>query len=81
MKLKVQTFARARELAGQELIEVECPDHATVSQLREAMFAQHPQLKALDGLLHITIDLEFADDRMLVSADAEIACFPPVSGG
>lgn len=81
MSVKIKLFARASDLAGSSEIQVELPDSSTVAQLREAIVQQYPQLAALAPKLFIAINNEFAADADQIPADAEVASFPPVSGG
>ncbi len=81
MKAKILLFAGARELAGQEQIEVELPQAATVEQLRAALLADCPALSPLLPHALFAINTDYATDETPVPNGAEIACIPPVSGG
>jgi len=81
MKTFVKLFAGARELAGQEQIELELAPASTVAQLRTALLAQCPALGPLLPHTLFAINTHYATDETLVPEDAEIACIPPVSGG
>ena len=81
MKLSVRMFARARDLAGGPVVELELPDGARVSELRAALLLARPQLQPLAGSLHVAIGSEYAGDDAVVPVGAEVVCFPPVSGG
>jgi len=81
MKLDVRLFARARDAAGVERVTVELPDGARVADLRAALAAQSANLRALAPCLLVAVGTHYADDRVLLSPEADIACFPPVSGG
>lgn len=81
MKVVVKLFAGARELAGQPQVEVELSDGSTISDLREALCVQHAALAPLLPHALFAIDTTYATDETIISADAEIACIPPVSGG
>jgi molybdopterin converting factor subunit 1 len=81
MTLTVHLFARARELAGAEVVAVELPPAATVAALRAALAARHPSLAPLLARSAVAVNHDFAgDDRPLAPAD-EVAVIPPVSGG
>lgn len=81
MNVSVQLFARARDLAGSERVMLDLPDGARVADLRAALAADHPGLRPLVPNLHVAVNQEYATDDSPVPADAEVACFPPVSGG
>ena len=81
MKLDVRLFARARDVAGCEHVTVELPAGARVADLRAALAAHSPSLRALVPNLLVAVGTDYADDRALLTPQAEVACFPPVSGG
>ena len=79
--MKVRLFARARELAGADHIDVVLPVGATVSDLRQRLAQEFPALAALLQRSAIAVNDEFADDATPLPPDAEVALLPPVSGG
>lgn len=81
MKLAVKLFARARDLAGSSLIELEVPDLATVADLRTALTSTYPALAPLAPILLIAVGTDYASDQVKLTATSDVACFPPVSGG
>jgi molybdopterin converting factor subunit 1 len=81
MKIKVQLFARAKDLAGGDAVTVTLPEGATVADLRRALAEQHPRLAALLPTSVLAIDNDFVDERLSVPLNAEVALLPPVSGG
>lgn len=81
MRVTVKLFAGARELAGQEQIEVDLPPAAQISHLREALVAECPDLSPLIPHALFAINTNYATDETPVPDQAEIACIPPVSGG
>ncbi len=81
MKAKIKFFAGARELAGQEQIELELPTAATVAQLRTVLLADCPALAPLLPHALFAINTNYATDETPIPNNAEIACIPPVSGG
>ncbi len=81
MKVSVQLFARAQELAGADLVEIDLPDESSVAGLRQALAEQVPAIASLVPGLFVSVGCDYADDSTLLEPDQEIACFPPVSGG
>jgi molybdopterin converting factor subunit 1 len=81
MIVHVRLFARARDLAGADSVSVELPDGATVADLRRRLAADRPALAGLLERSALAVENEFADDSLPLSANAEIALLPPVSGG
>ncbi len=81
MKLEVKLFARARDLAGADQVQVQLPDTSSVAELREALGAQIPGLSPLVPSLLIAIGNDYADENTKLCRDSTVAVFPPVSGG
>ena len=81
MRVKVRLFARARELAGRDEIEVEVPDGATVAALRGAVGAQAPALRSFVGRCAVAVGGAYAVEADVIAEGAEVALIPPVSGG
>jgi molybdopterin converting factor small subunit len=74
-------FAVARQLSGQDAVELQIVPNATVRDLRRALAAQVPALSPLMPHLMFSINAEYAGDDAAIPAGADIACIPPVSGG
>ena len=79
--MKVLLFARARDLAGTDAIDVEITPGATVADLRRAVAVRYPKLGPILQRSAFAVDDEFARDEMVVDANAVVALLPPVSGG
>lgn len=81
MKVQVQMFARARDLAGGETIELSLAEGATIGVLRRSLAAELPALGAILPHCLFAIDAEYAGDETPILAGVKIVCIPPVSGG
>ena len=81
MRVELQLFAVARQLAGQPSITLELTEPATVAELRRVIAASCPSLAPLIPNLMIAVDAEYANDDDVIHPGAEIAAIPPVSGG
>jgi molybdopterin converting factor subunit 1 len=81
MIVAVRLFARARDLAGADLVRVELPEGATVSDLRRGLGRQCPALASLLEKSALAVDNEFAREDQPLTPGAEVALIPPVSGG
>ena len=81
MTLTVRLFARAKDLAGADMVSVVLPDGATVADLRRRLAAEHPQLASLVARSAFGVNDEFGDDATALVAGARVALLPPVSGG
>jgi molybdopterin converting factor subunit 1 len=80
MTVRVLLFARYREAAGGDAIEVEVPQGATLEVVWEAVRASVPALGPERAPL-MALDRAYAAPHRTVSAANEVAFFPPVSGG
>ena len=81
MNVEVRLFARARDLAGADRVQVELPASARVADLRAALGEAVPALRPLVPNLLVALGTHYADDSKTVEPGMEVACFPPVSGG
>lgn len=81
MKTTVKLFARARDLAGSLMLEVDLPDSATAADLRAALGEQVPALQPILPSLLIAVGNDYAAPTTRVAGRTDLAVFPPVSGG
>jgi molybdopterin converting factor subunit 1 len=81
MIVHVRLFARARDLAGTDTLQVELPDNATVSDLRRRLAGDYPALAGLLERSALAVENEFAAESLKLPVNGEIALLPPVSGG
>ena len=79
--VKLLFFATLRERAGMKSVELDIPASLTVKGLKEKLSADYPKLKDSMSSVLVAINREYAFDEAVVPANAEIALFPPVSGG
>ena len=81
MRIKVLFFATLRDYAGIKALELEIPADTTVAGLKELLTSRYPKMIPAQKSIMAAINREFAADEQLIPMDAEIALFPPVSGG
>jgi molybdopterin converting factor subunit 1 len=81
MIVRVRLFARAKDLAGTDVLSLELAPHAAVADLRRRLAAQVPALASLLERSALAVNEEFAHDDQLLAPGAEVALLPPVSGG
>ena len=85
MKVKVLYFARLREAIGREGEELELPSGvANVAALRDWLVARgEPWASAFGEIRRIraAVDQTMAGDDAALREGAEVAFFPPVTGG
>jgi molybdopterin converting factor small subunit len=62
-------------------MELDLPPDVTVRDLKAKISDEYPNLKESMRSVLITINREYAFDEAVIPQDAEIAMFPPVSGG
>ena len=83
MKLTVRYFASIREALGpSETIDV--PAGATVGSVRDTLIARggaYATALARNRALRSALNHQMCADDVRVTADAEVAYFPPVTGG
>ena len=79
--IKVLFFATLRDRAGLKSAEFEIPAETTVRALKGIVVDAYPGLKETMDSVVISINREFAFDESIVPTNAEVAMFPPVSGG
>lgn len=80
-KVKLLFFATLRDRAGTKSAEVELPDGTTVAALKDRISQDFPNLKSSIPSVLVAINREYAPDEMIVPDGADVAFFPPVSGG
>ena len=81
MRVKVQLFARLRELAGRAECECEVPSGATVEDVWRALCREHQALGPFGPSISCAVNEDFAPMRSVVRDGDAIAFLPPVSGG
>lgn len=81
MIIELKLFAMAKQLAQTDSLRIEVAEPATVGQLRARLVEQTPELSSIASHLLIAVDSQYANDDTPISPDADVACFPPVSGG
>lgn len=79
--VKVLFFATLKDLSGTREATLELEDEARISDLKELLVEKFPKLAPAMGSALVSVDHEFAFDRETIPGGAEIALFPPVSGG
>jgi len=81
MKLKVMLFARLKELAGQETIEIDVDPESKIGDLWKLLCDRYPKLKTAESNVLFSQNQEFAGPQAELHEGDEVAVFPPVSGG
>lgn len=79
--MQVRLFASARDLVGQEWVQLALPEPVTVGGCRRELVSHWPALATLLARCKIAVNHEFANDDENIPPDALVAVLPPVGGG
>jgi len=80
-RIKLLFFATIRDRAGTRSMDLDIPEDLTVQGLKDKIAEEYPALRDSMKSVLITIDREYAFDEAVIPPNAEMAMFPPVSGG
>ncbi len=81
MKVIVRYFAIYREASGESQVEMQVKEGATLGDLLEAIFQQHPKLRKWSDSIVCSVNKRYADEERVLQEGDEVALLPPVSGG
>ncbi len=81
MQYTVMLFATFKDKVGADRVTIELPVAASVKELKEQLVQRFPEMGALLGHAVVSINRQFAFDEDPLPEGAEVAVFPPVSGG
>lgn len=80
-RVKLLFFATLRDRAGAKSMDLDIPVDLTVQGLKDKISNEYPNLRESMSSVLITINREYAFDDAVIPQNAELAMFPPVSGG
>lgn len=80
-RVQIFFFATLKDKAGVAEAELELPAGSRVADFRRQLAAQFPQLPQGRASLLVAVNQEYAFDEDLLPDGAQVAVFPPVSGG
>ena len=82
MQVTIFFFATLRSLTGIKTLEIQLPPESRVADLKLLVAEHFPQVApALAETVLVAVNREYAEDEQLIPDGAEVALFPPVSGG
>lgn len=81
MVITLLFFAGLRDRAKTQRAELDLPDGVTVAALKTAIIEKYPAVAPLLPNALISVNQAYAFDNDIIPAGAEVALFPPVSGG
>jgi molybdopterin converting factor subunit 1 len=79
--VKALFFATLRDHVGVRSVELQIPKNTTVASFKSILVERYPMLMGLIGHTLLSVNQEYAFDETVIPDNAEIALFPPVSGG
>lgn len=80
-RITILLFATLRDYTGVEKLELEIPSQATVADLKGLLVKTYPKLSPAQNSMMAAVNHEYAAEEQVIPPGAEIAFFPPVSGG
>jgi molybdopterin converting factor subunit 1 len=80
-QIKVLFFASLKDRIGLQQVSISLPDPLRVVDLRSHLASEYPQANASLTKCLVAINKTFAFDQDIIPPGAEVAFFPPVSGG
>src|SRR5678815_3084667 len=81
VKVRVLFFGAARDVVGQNPLEISLAAPATVSTAFQSLVAKFSELERFGRSLLFAVNQEYATPDTMLKNDDELAVFPPVSGG
>ena len=79
--MTVRLFARLREIAGGDALELDVPHGSSVQAVWTELAARWPEMAAFGTTVSGAINAEYARMSREVHDGDEVAFLPPVSGG
>ncbi len=80
-KIKVMFYATLRDEMGTRSLELELEPGATVRTLKDKLEQDRPGTTASIERALVAVNREYSPDETVLVENAEVALFPPVSGG
>jgi molybdopterin converting factor subunit 1 len=80
-RVKILFFASLRDYVGAKSVDLEIPLGTTIERLTGILLLKFPRLEKVKEMMMVAINREYASEDLVIPEGAEIAFFPPVSGG
>lgn len=80
-QVKTLFFATLRDRAGVKSVELQIPLQTNVADFKTLLIKKYPALAGMMNHTLISMNHEYVFDETVIPEHAEIALFPPVSGG
>lgn len=78
---RILFFATLRDRTGVREISIEFPQGARITDIKKTVLEKYPAIGQLMETMIVALNHQFAFNEDVVPNEAEIAMFPPVSGG
>jgi len=79
--ISILFFAHLKEIAGTDRLELTVPDGVSVAEFKTQLAKQIPALRDALPTVIVAVNRDYAFDEDIIPENAELAIFPPVSGG
>jgi len=79
--VRIMLFATLRSLIGKREIQLDIDSGLQVKEIKNLLREQYPELEPYLGNILVAVNKEYASNETVIPDGAEIALFPPVSGG
>jgi molybdopterin converting factor subunit 1 len=80
-RVKILFFASLRDYVGTKSVDLEIPLGTTIERLTGILLLKFPHLEKVKEMMMVAVNREYASEDLVIPEGAEIAFFPPVSGG
>jgi molybdopterin synthase catalytic subunit len=81
MKVQVRLFARYREAAGRDSLDLDLPEGGTVESAWTAVVSRYPALSPFRPFTLFAVGHDYVPPNHPLHSGDELCLFPPVSGG
>ena len=81
IKVTVKLFAAYQDAYGQPELKLELPTGTTVTDVRDRLLTEHPELESWRDLTRFGVNLQFVEPDTTLQSGDEVVLIPPVSGG
>lgn len=80
MNIKILLFGITRDIIGNSTLSLTVPRDQNVGSMLRELKSRYPAFNELTSLL-VAVNSEYADEKLVLKENDEIALIPPVSGG